>query len=124
MQSKNTNPLKKYEKSINRRTYTYCGILILMMSILTDWILQLLVFMVTVGKVEQRRKIQKECSKSSVILKFILSAILEMEQQNWILNLWFWLQRSRIRFWQKTDFPDELIMNYWPKKFLEYLGLQ
>lgn len=24
----------------------------------------------------------------------------------------------------ETDFPDELIMNYWPKKFLEYLGLQ
>ena len=48
--------------------------LVLMMSILTDWILQLQVFMVTVGKVEQRRKIQKECSKSSVILKFILSA--------------------------------------------------
>lgn len=76
--------------------------LILMMSILTDWILQLQVFMVTVGKVEQRRKIQKECSKSSVILKYILSAILEMEQQNWILNLWFWLQRSFIRFWRLT----------------------
>lgn len=24
----------------------------------------------------------------------------------------------------ETDFPDELIMNYWPKKFLEFLGLQ
>ena len=44
--------------------------------------------------VEQRRKIQKECSKSSVILKFILSAIPEMEQQSWILNDWYWLQRS------------------------------
>ena len=23
----------------------------------------------------------------------------------------------------ETDFPDELIMNYWPDKFLEYLGI-
>jgi putative hydrolase len=24
----------------------------------------------------------------------------------------------------ETDFPDELIMNYWQKHFFEYLGLQ
>ena len=24
----------------------------------------------------------------------------------------------------ETDFPDELIMNYWPDKFFDYLGIQ
>jgi putative hydrolase len=25
---------------------------------------------------------------------------------------------------KETDFPDELIMNYWPDKFFDYLGIQ
>ena len=24
----------------------------------------------------------------------------------------------------ETDFPDELVMNYWPDKFFDYLGIQ
>ena len=24
----------------------------------------------------------------------------------------------------ETDFPDELIMNYWPERFFEYLGIE
>ena len=24
----------------------------------------------------------------------------------------------------ETDFPDDLIMNYWPDKFFDYLGIQ
>jgi putative hydrolase len=25
---------------------------------------------------------------------------------------------------KETDFPDELVMNYWPDKFFDYLGIQ